>query len=217
MTSMSLADHRQSDVLNAILEIKSSLIERSLELGALLIEAKENDYHLAWGHPTFRSWLEHDSGLDMSERQAYYLMAVVKRSNELGIPQETLRKVKLSKLKVIMSLPAETDPQTIIDLVNEAENASLETVKDVAATLSGSEHVYKTFKLPKEFADDVYRVAVEGCRRQAGSDTRDDGSVSDISESRCLELIYGDFAASAISDEDIVEAEFEDTFVQEEL
>lgn len=211
-TALVQSTSRQSEVLDAILTIKASLVERSLELGALLVEAEDNEYHLQWGYPTHRSWVLDGSGLDMSESQAYALKRVVRRTRALGIPKETLLKVKLSKLKVIMSLPAETDPAKIIELVNEAETATLDTVKSVVSALSNTEHVFKTFKLPKEFAEDVYEMAVESCRRQAGSDTAEDGTVSDISESRCLELIYADFASSTGVEDMIADAEFQDNY-----
>lgn len=210
-TAIVQSEARQSEVLTAIFNIKSSLVERSLELGELLVEAQDNEYHLDWGYPTWRAWFE-NSGLDMSERQGYYLMNVVRRSRSLGVPKDSLRKVKLSKLKVIMSLPSETDPEKIKGLVVDAETASLDTVKSVAAALTNTEHVYKTFKLSTDFVEGVYPIAVETLRRMAGSDVNDDGEVSDISESRCLELAYADIASSPIMREEIVDAEFEDSF-----
>lgn len=199
-----------------IMQIKNDIMERSLELGRLLKEARDNNYNLPWGYARFGLWVE-SSGLDLSERQAYYLIAIVERSEQLGIPDEELKRVKLSKLKAILSLPADTDPDRVRELVREAETMSLKDVNAVVGALKNQEFIYKTHKFPIEVMDNIYEPAVERARRLHGNTVNEAGEVTEISDSKAVELWAVEFLNGPEEDEyPVIEAEFQDIVATEE-
>ena len=206
-----LADDRSQEVLTRIMEIKGDLMERSLELGRLLKEARDNDYAQRWGYPRFGSWVESASGLDLSERSAYYLIRVVERTAELGIPDEVVKQVKISALKEICALPDDTDPDRVRELINEAQTLSLKSVREVVGALKNQEWVMHHIKMSREAEDAVYQPAMERIRNEYGDTVGPDGSPEDITESRGIEMILADYIASPAEEEyEIAEGEFVD-------
>jgi hypothetical protein len=206
---------RHEVVLQQIMQLKSDIMERSLELGRLLREARDNDYHLAWGYSRFGVWVELASGLDMSERHAYDLIKVVERSEVLGIPDDVLTRVKISSLKAIMSLPDTTDPERVRELVHEAETMRVKDVQAVVGAIKQVQWVYKHLKFSIEVDENVYCPAIERVRRLFGNTMNPDGSPAELSESRAVELIMADFLSGA-DDEEPVEAEFVDVISEAE-
>lgn len=200
---------RADEVLEAINSIKHNIVNGFLALGRLLGEARDNQYHVIWGYTRFDEWVESASGLDLSAREAYYLVNIVKRSAELGIPDEQLERVKISKLKAIMSLPETTDPEQIKGLVQEAEHMSLKNVKAVTGTLKNEDFTYHTLKFDRDTEDNVYQPAVERQRRIYGDTISSSGEPADISESKVVELWAAECLAGADAPEP-VEGEFED-------
>src|ERR1017187_2498925 len=90
-------------VRKKIAEIKKSMSGHLFDLGELLKEIRDGGYHMTWGFANFGEWLI-TSGLDMKERNAYYLIKIVEMGVALGIPRETLEQVKVSKLREIATL-----------------------------------------------------------------------------------------------------------------
>jgi hypothetical protein len=109
--------------------LKSNMIDNLLTLGELMSEAKANNYAEVLGFSSFKAWLD-DSGLDMSERQAYYLIKIVDNARSLGIERKQLADSKMSKLKEIFSLSPIDHADKIKDLINKAPELSLEQVRN---------------------------------------------------------------------------------------
>lgn len=210
---------RAEVVRQRIFEIKGDLVKRALELGSLLLEARNNDYHVVWGWTRFGDWVE-DSDLDMSERQAYYLIQIVERSRALGITQEQLEAVKLTKLKEIFALKAAPD-EVIKQLVEDAQTCTLEEVRlKVQELRQGAEDETYTFlnldlkgrRLPRDAKDSITK-AFENVRRRYGSSVNSQGEVDDIPDWRVLELLcveYMEDPNSAETQGEVIEAEFVD-------
>jgi hypothetical protein len=205
---------RAEAVLTRIGQIKGDLVRRALELGALLLEAREHDYHVVWGFPRFGDWVE-ASDLDMSERQAYYLMQIVQRAQALNITQAQLERVKLTKLKEIFALKAAPD-DVIKQLVENAETATLEEVKyQVQVVKQGGEDNEFTFinldlkgkRIPR-LARDRIMEAFEDIRRRYGNTVNGEGEVCDITDWRALEMICEEYLNDPNRHEQVLEAEF---------
>lgn len=181
---------RAEAVRQRIEAIKADIVDRSLELGRLLVEAREQNYPAIWGYSRFGDWVENASGLDMSERQAYSLMNVVERSELLGITDEQLRKVKISKLKEIFSLKA-AEPEVVRELVEKAETASLDEIRlDVqkVKVADGAEpFTHISFRIPLSIREYLLPQAFAKARLLYGS-VEMDGEVLELPDWKALEL-----------------------------
>jgi hypothetical protein len=127
-TALTVSKERASEVTNEIKRIKSSLVDNMLYLGELLSEARANSYPELLGFQSFGEWLE-SSGLDMSERQAYYLVKIVDNSRALGIDRDLLQASKLSKLKEIFALDPAVNAEQIKELVAQSADMTLDKVR----------------------------------------------------------------------------------------
>lgn len=127
-------ESRAETVTLEVRQIKSDLANRLIYLGELLSESRSNGYPEQLGFESFGAWLE-DSGLDMSERQAYYLVKIVDNAKQLGIPRKSLEASKMSKLKEIFSLNPDEHGNRMRDLVEASADLKLEEVRQEVATL----------------------------------------------------------------------------------
>jgi hypothetical protein len=201
---------------NQIKRLGNSLVVSSLALGRLLKEFRDHHYASALGYPRFGDWVEEASGLDMSERNAYDLIAVVEKSAAFGITEEQLHAVKLSKLKSIFTLPADTDPQVVKDLLEKAETEPLAKIQQSVGQIKGQSFVMVMLKLEQETYDNTFLMAVEKARRVYGNTMGLDGGAADISVSRCVEMWAAEYLAAPEEieyDEDVAEGEFEDVLL----
>ena len=203
---------RAEIVLQQIKQIRDGMATGFLVLARLLKEARDNDYPQRWGYARFGQWVEEGSGLDISERTAYDLIRVVTRSEELGIPDDQLTKVKISNLKSIFSLPEDTDPDVMRELVVEAKSLPVKKVREVVGEMKNEDYVYHTLKILRETEDNLYQPALERVRREYGNTVGPEGNPEDISDSRGTEMIFADYLASPEEEDDlpIVEAEWTD-------
>lgn len=188
-------DVRANEVREKITSIKDNLQGDFLDLCDLLSEAHEGAYHLTWGYGNFAVWVEENSGLDISARQAFYYIAVSRVSKKLGIDKKTLKSAGMAKLKEIFSLDAAVFEKEILQLTQSAaEGTQLEDIKAQVKALkapagSPSEKPCFTIKLASTMRD-TFDQAVELARQNYG-DTVDPvtGDPKDISVSTALELI----------------------------
>lgn len=211
-TSCSIEVHnasRSDAVLDQINAIKGRIVNDFLLLARLLKESRDCGYAQKWGFARFDEWLENGSGLDLSARSAYYLINIVERAEQLGIPDDCLRAVKISALKEIMSLPDTTPAETIRALVNDAKEMSYKSVRDAIGTLKNESYVYHTIKMSEDAENNVYQPSLERVRREFGSTVGPDGQPEDISDSRAIEMLMADFLSTPEA-EDIVDGEFVD-------
>lgn len=202
---------RAEEVRQQLLSIKTDLVRRSLEMGRLLMEVKENNYHMVWGYQNFRTWLEESSGLDISERTAYSMLKVVKMQQRLGLSDEEIERNKISKLIEIASLPEDLDEDKVRGLIQDAESSPLSTVKEIVGALKNEVHVYKTLKFDEDGAE-VWSSAIERARQTHGGF---EGGV-DISESTAAIYLAAEFLAMPqefdIADDDDTEPAFQDVY-----
>ncbi len=192
MTRVLIPVLRSEEVLNRIHEIKSDLMDRSLELGRLLKEARDESHYLDWGYSKFGEWVN-NSGLDLSERSAWYLISVVEFQERHQITDEQLKVIGISKAKEIASLPAGTDESTVRGLLEQAETAPISTVKEVVGVLKNSEWVYKTLKMPRAFYEGQWIEGLEKARRLYGNTFGPDGEAKDIEDWRAIEIAFAEF------------------------
>lgn len=178
---------RAEEVRQRIFTIREDVMSKALELGRLLLEARDKSFNVIWGYDNFGLWVEEDSGLDMSQRAAYYLINVVQRADELGITDEQLKRVKLSKLKEIFSLK-DTDPEVIKELLARAEGSSLNDIRDdvamVKAADGGDPFTFWNMKMPITIKEEIVKPAFEKARRLYGNTMHG----ADAPDWKCLEL-----------------------------
>jgi hypothetical protein len=210
--ALATSAERIESVRIKIEEIKKGIAGGFLDLGELLVEIRDGSYHLAWGFPKFGNWLE-KSGLDMSERAAYYLMKIVSVGRELGIPRETLQEVKLSKLKEIISLDVKKHGEQIKQLIESCRPSAdrpeptLDEVRINVQKVKGGEeidiYIYKTLKVTQAAWDNTIVPAIEAARKEFGDSVDDEGNPVEISIGHAIELICADHLADV---DQIVEA-----------
>lgn len=188
---------RAFEVLDKIQAIRNNVEDCFLDLCYLLDEALENEYHLTYGYSNFADWVEEGSGLDMSARQARYLINIARKSRELGVDREQMKRIGVSKLKEIFTLNPSDDGETIRGLLAAAEEDSVDTVRTKARkarTGDTTTAAYITLKL-EEGVKDVFDEAVELARKNYGSTVNDHDEIVDISVSRAVELICASYLA----------------------
>jgi hypothetical protein len=197
--ALAVASNRAEEVLNTIRQKKTSLLDELLTLGELLSEAKRDNHPQQLGYDNYGAWLE-ATGLDLKERQSYYLIGIVDKAKTLDIPRQKLLASKMSKLKEIFTLNPETQGDAIRELVDKSVSLKLEEIQDAVQNKKGQEgqerFTWRNFKVSESVAETVVDPAVERCKAEYG-DTIDSqtGEVRDISDGRALELICADFNA----------------------
>ena len=192
-------------VRKKIAEIKKSMSGHFFELGDLLKETRDGGYHMTWGFANFGEWLD-TSGLDMSERAAYYLIKIVELGAALNIPREKLEQVKISKLREIASLDFVKDAKKIRKLVDscipdkDGNEMSLEDVRqNVAKVKAGDDKldvfVFMTIKVTKSCKEEVIDPAIEMARAEYGDTLKADGEGGEITPCRAIEMILANYMA----------------------
>ena len=188
VSTQSAVQQRASEVQTQLKKLSNSIEDGFFDICDLLCEAQTGDYHVFYGYGRFGDWVETASGLDMSARQAFYLVNISKKAKQLGLSREQLKLIKISKLKEIFSLDLDEHVAAVKELVEEAPGLSLEEVKNRVRGLKGeSETLYITLKLDKAIKDTMDR-AFELARRNYGSQMQN-GEAADISVSHCFELL----------------------------
>lgn len=183
-----VSKERATEVTHEIQRIKSSLVDNMLYLGELLSEARANSYPEMLGFQSFGEWLD-ASGLDMSERQAYYLVKIVDNARALDIGRDTLQKSKMSKLKEIFALdPAENAAQ-IKDLVERSADMKLDDVRKAVNEIRqkvGLEPTrWQNFRVTDTQAQ-MIAECLEMARLLYGQVVKDDGEVVEATDGTLL-------------------------------
>lgn len=174
-----------------LVDIMSTTKLQFVRMCKLLREAQQNNYHTVFGYGRFGEWIEKDSDLDISERQAYYLIGITRKAEELGIEIESLSSYRVTELKEIFSLEPKQHATNMCRLLSESPSMTLEEVKAEVAQVKqkeGQEPVsYMTVKI-EQSVKEIVNTAFELVRRQHGSSVSEGDSV-DLSDSRCLEFV----------------------------
>jgi uncharacterized protein with ParB-like and HNH nuclease domain len=198
-TAIVPTNERAQAVDAQIRELRVNLVDNFLHLGELLSEAKENNYAEALGYDNFAHWLE-ESGVDMSERQAYYLIKIINNARGLGISREELAGAKMSKLKEIFTLDPETQGDKIKQLVADSGSLKLDDIRErvhQARHADGQERLtWRNFKVSESQAETI-DAAVERAKRELGTIIEHDtGEVIEPTDGRALEMMAADFLAN---------------------
>jgi hypothetical protein len=163
-----------------------------MDMCDLLMEAKAEGYHRIWGYAEFGQWIEEGSDLDMSARQAYYMINIARTVQKLGLSREQVKEIKISKLKEIFSLDSKTQQEEIKALVAAAPDQSLEEIKahvrNVKTQAGEEPPQYVTYKIDsniKQTVDEAFALA----RLNYGDTMGQDGEPAEISNSKALELV----------------------------
>lgn len=190
---------RAEAVRKQIESLRTNLVDNMVDLGELLAEVKEKNLHFNYGYTRLGKWVEESSGLDMSERSAYYLIQIIEKSRKLGISKQVLKASKLSKLKEIFTLDADKYPDQIKLLTAEASSLTLHEVQEKVQIIAadGEERepfTYITIKLPKSGKEVNFDPAVELVRKNYGDvPNKYTGEIGDVSTSYAIELICQDY------------------------
>jgi hypothetical protein len=155
---------RASEVLSQLKSLKSSLVVNLLHMGDLLLEVKQNNYHLILGHSDFQSWLD-NSGLDIKIAHAYDLMRVVSKAKAVGIERPQLEQCNISALKEIMRLSPDTEADKIKELVDYAKDHKVSETKKLVdqIKIDKGEELYtlKAFRISNDVLENVVEPAIE--------------------------------------------------------
>ena len=201
-------------------EIRRGIAGRFIELGTLLGEIKDGGFHVIWGHANFGLWLK-SSGLDLGESAAYYLIKIVRTSKQMGIPQEQLEKIKLSKLREICRLDPKTHSKQIKQLMDactpdkDGNEMSLEDCRINVQKIEGGAEigdndtkidlfVFLTIKVTTT-QKQVIEDAVELVRAKHGDTMDADGNPAEISIGKAVELMAAEYlnGADEVEQEDM--------------
>jgi hypothetical protein len=193
---------RATIVLAEILKIRDGLFTKMFDLADLLTEAHHSGLHHHWGYSRFEDWVEEGSGLDISARTAFYLINIVEKAKELGIPRESYVGVKISKLKAIFSLDSKKHSEAIKLLLATADHQSLEDIQTevwrIKTDGQGEEYAYITIRIPKSVKEDIVDLAFEEVRRIYGEiEDKETGELKEATPGKCLELICVEFIQDA--------------------
>lgn len=181
---------------------KAGVLDNLFDLAELLSEIRANKYYriLNGGATSFEKWVDDHADLDMSARQAFFLVSINDKSKQLGISREELKAARITKLKDIFSLDTTKHAAEIKQLVKDAPDLSYEVVANRVAALKSvsgesEQYVYLTFKVPvsvKTLVHDTF----ERVRSQFGDSVNPEtGELTELSPSRCLELVCANFFA----------------------
>jgi hypothetical protein len=190
---------RAQQVYSLLLKANRSMKVGFLDTMDLLTEAADGNYHSEYGYVRLGDWVEASPELDMSPRQAYYLINIKRKADKLGISRAQLEACSISQLKEIFALDPADMAHDMRKLLDAAPDQSLEDTKAAVKKLrkdSGQPAPeYMTLKLDpavKELAD----RAIELARMNYG-DTVDEGTgeVKEASVSQAMELIFASYLA----------------------
>ena len=191
-----VAADRPTEVLERIGQVKKKFIEYFLELCYLLGEVVEKKYFEVWGYNSFNEYIE-NSGLDIQNGAAHRMVKVYDGARQLGLTWEELAATKPTKLLEIFSLNPKENEKAIRGLLQEGDSNTVDEVRNKVRAEKGlSEDVFLKFKVEKDVHELIILPALERCRQLHGSNKDKFGEVYDISDSRCLELIFTDFLGS---------------------
>ena len=206
---------RIKEVKDEIESIRKTVAKNFFVLGDLLKEIKDGGYHLSWGYSKFGEWLA-VSGLDMSERAAYYLIQIIEMGKVLDIPRRDLEKMKLSKLREIARTNF-ADPSTqrkvrkLLDKITPDKDGNempLDEVREAVQKIIGGHEesddidvmVYITLRVPKSAKENVIDPAIEAAKAEYGDTVDKEGNPIDIGPGKAIEMICADYLAGLEKD-----------------
>lgn len=205
---------RADEVRRQLGTIKADLVGRSLELGRLLKEVRDNGYHRLYGHARFGEWIQQEESLDISERSAFSFIKIVELQERLQLSDGEMSKNKLSHLIEIASMPEDTPDERIKGLLKDAESAKLGAVKAAVSAAKGQTSTFHTLKFVDADSEAIWLQAIERVRADHGGYNGDNGP-RDVSESMAAIYLAGNYLAQPsqfgapdveLSFEDVVEA-----------
>lgn len=164
---------RAKEVNDSLIKASSNAEDAIFDICDLLREAHEHQYHINLGYTRFDEWIN-DSPFDMSPRQALYLVTISNKAEYLNVSRDTMKAVKISKLKEIFSLNESEFSNEINALLEKAPSMSFEDVKaEVKALKQGSSlqepMEFITIKIPAS-AKQLISQALQKANSESGKE-----------------------------------------------
>jgi hypothetical protein len=205
---------RAKTVRVQIESLKNNLAEGRWELAALLSEARLKAFHHSWGFSDFDEYID-QSNFDVGSREARYLIRANDVSLQLGISRDQLKRVAFSKVKEIFSLDAEKQKVQIKELLEEAEELTLDEVRKEVKALKGSdpetEMSWLNIQVLSQAKHNTIIPALEKVKMQYGPTMGENGESAMISDGRALEYL----AAEKLAEPDVKLQELESAAQEE--
>ena len=197
-------EERAGEIVTQLHSLKSSLVSNFLSMGDLLLEVKQNNYHVVLGYENFQEWLD-ASMLDIRISQAYYMMRIVSKAAYLDIPRAELEQCTISGLKEIASLDEDSQGDKIKELVEYAKTHSAkDTTKQVdRIKLESGQELYtlKAFRVPNIVLEEVIEPAIERMQLEYGQTIdSESGDVIEISDGKALEMICANYLSGSLQE-----------------
>lgn len=191
-------DLRAREVQAQLTNLQSQTEDNVFDTCDLLLEARDNGYHLTFGFTRFNDWIEMSPQFDLSPRQAAYYVNIAQKALLLEVDRATMKAVKIGKLKEIFSLNPDVHSAEMKALIQEAPGLTLDEVKLRVRGLKTDEGqeamLFMTIKYP-ESAREVIDLGLEKARRMIGTSKDGNGDQVEPSNGKCVEFICADFAA----------------------
>ncbi len=196
--SQPVQDQRAHQVKAELEALVSTTEDATFNLADLLLEAKENSYHQTFGFARFNDWIELTPSFDISARQAAYLVNMADKALRLEVSRETMKLVKIGKLKEIFSLDPNVHKDEMLALLEIAPALSMKELQYKVAALKTEEGqevmLHMTLKYP-ESARETIDLALEKARRMIGTSKDSNGDQVEPSNGKCVTSICADFIA----------------------
>lgn len=160
----------------------------------LLLKASQEGHHLQFGWMRFSDYVGH-LGIDLSGRNISHYITIADRVKRLQLDRSTMKQVKVSKLREILSLDPEKFSSEMRELLKVAPAMSVEEVKGRVKSLKTGagyeEMVYMTIKYPAS-AKEVIDSAFEKVRQVNGNYVVN-GEVVELPNGKVLEYLSQEY------------------------
>jgi hypothetical protein len=212
MTEINSAVYEQSEagrsakVRQHLENMRQTLSTINFDMAELLTEAQDKGYLAEWGH-TLKTFCEQN--LEIKERQAQYLMRVVRVSTSLGYVRQEIEGISISKLKEIFSLEPDNvwlNPDTqlhekldghIRRLVELAPTTGLEAISAEVKRLKGligdNELTWWNVQVTRLTKDNVITPGLDAFRKYLGSKgVEEKAGSTEYSDGFVAEMIFAE-------------------------
>lgn len=164
---------RAQSVREKLAKLVTSVSKAFIQIGNLLLEARDGEYHKVYGFNKFEDFVQADLGGVVGDRQAFYLVKVAENLKKHGISEKSAIAAGVSKLKLIFSKGVPKD--MVQELVADAATmtwtefqAKVEAVKNPAkAETTAEKSEEKGEKDEKDEKDGVVRLKFRLTAEQA--------------------------------------------------
>lgn len=165
-------ENRALTVREKISKLVGAVSKAFIQLGNLLLEARDGEYHKVYGFNRFEDFVQADLGGVIGDRQAFYLVKVAENMKRHDISEKAAIAAGISKLKLIFSKGIPKD--MVSELVADASTmtwtefqAKVEAVKNPTKAEAPAEGAEKEEKDEKGEKDGIVRLKFRLTAEQA--------------------------------------------------